>query len=139
MAIPAARRQELNDRPYFEGLMRAKLGDQIWALQHGLVEGGVDPETGHVVNAGFGFNPNSVAAGVANLAEVAATTSATAGTATTVPYNVPNAPTSWDGHAWVEYGNGYVTAKPTYSAGVLTISVASTGTSQDLTILVWNG
>ncbi len=139
MAIPAHIRQELNNRPYFEGLIRAKLGDQLWALQHGLVEGGTDPATGIAVNAGFGFNPNSLAAGAANLAEVTTTTSSTAGTATTVAYNVPNAPAAWNGYAWIAYGNGYVTAKPTYSAGVLTISVASTATSQDLTILVWNG
>ena len=139
MSIPASIRIELNNRPYLEGLVRAKVGDQIWALQRGLVEGGTDPETGNTVNDGFGFDPNSIAAGAANLAEVSTTTSATAGTVTTVTYDVPNAPVAWNGHAWVEYGNGYVTAKPTYSAGVLTISVASSAASQDLTILVWNG
>ena len=139
MSIPATNRDELNNRPYFEGLIRAKIGDQIWALQRGLVEGGTDPEPGKAVNAGFGFNPGALAAGAANLGEVTTTTSGTAGTVTTVNYDVPNAPAAWNGHAWVEHGDGYVTAKPTYSAGILTISVGSRGVSQNLTILIWNG
>ncbi len=138
MAIPAANRMELNSRPYFEGLIRAKIGDQIWALQHGLVEGGIDPETGNAVNAGFGFNPLSVSVKAANMGTVTTTTSATALTTTTVTYDVPNSPATWDGYAFVIYGNGFVASAPTYSAGVLTITVGSNATSQTLTVLIWN-
>lgn len=138
MAIPAANRIELNTRPYFEGLIRAKVGDQIWALQHGLVEGGTDPETGNAVNLGFGFNPHSVSVDAANVGTVTTTTSATALATSTVTYNVPNSPATWDGYAWVIYGNGFVASAPTYSAGVLTITVASNAASQALTILIWN-
>ncbi len=108
------------------------VGSILKALQEGKV-GSAGSKT-----YAQGFNANAVGADALNWATVSATTSATAGTAVTATYTVPNAPSTWTGFAMVIYGNGYVTATPTYSSGVLTISVASTGTSQAVTILVVN-
>ncbi len=141
MSLPATLRSLLNTRPFFQPLIKVKLGDQLWALQKGLVTGTADPESGQTVNAGFGFDANVIPTGAANLGSVSTTTSATAGTTTTVTYTVPNSPATWNGRVWVQYGNGYIDAgtPPSYSAGVLTITVGSTAASQDLVLAVWNG
>ena len=139
MSLPANLRALLNSRPFFQPLIKVKIGDQFWALQRGLVTGTTDPVSGESVNAGFGFDANVIPTGAANLASVSTTTSATAGTTSTVTYTVPNAPAAWNGRVWVQYGNGYVSAAPSYSAGVLTITVASSAASQALVLAVWNG
>ena len=139
MSLPANLRALLNTRPFFQPLIKVRLGDQLATLQEGLVSGHTDPKTGHTVNAGFGFDPGAISAQAASLASTSTTTSSTAGTSSTVTYSVPDAPTTWKGKAWVETGNGYITKAPTYSSGTLTITVASAATSQTLAIAIWNG
>lgn len=109
-----------------------RLGDQIYALQTGLVSGQTDPNTGHQVPEDVGFNLGAIPSdAIAQSGEVSGTTSSTAGTPVTVQanYNGTTPPI-------VRYivGNVYLTAAPTVSNGKVTFSVASTAASQPFTI-----
>ena len=131
MALNPTQREFLNRRmgqvPFLTGL-----GDQIYALQVGLVSGETDPTAGNQVPTSFGFDQGAIPSdAIASSGTATGTTSATAGTAVT-------ASASYSGSTVpiVRYivGNVYLTAAPTVSGGQVTFSVASSVASEAFTI-----
>lgn len=121
MALPQEIRNFLNRR-MGQVAFKARLGDQIYALQKGYTEGSTDPATGNPVPNGLGFSSDSVygfATGTAT-ADVA-----TAGTAvSTSPVSWPQQPKMWSVMGPV----GAVVASLTYSNGQVTFSVNASAT-----------
>ncbi len=121
MAIPKYIRDFLNQR-MGDVAFKARLGDQIYALQTGLTEGTTDPITGNQVPLGIGFSSDSVygfAVGTAT------GTVATAGTAVnTNAVTWPRQPTMWSIMGPV----GASVASVSYASGQVTFSVNASAT-----------
>lgn len=121
MAIPKFIRQILNTR-LGDVAFKARLGDQIYALQKGFTEGEVDPDTGTDVPLGLGFSSDSVYGFAVGTTTGTIATAGTAVACTAVAW--PQLPKMWS----VAGPVGASVAIPTYTSGEVTFTVNASAT-----------